>query len=230
MTTYYVAAVPPVAYPALFDLCDGRLPETFEAWRFRENVARRELVAEGHHVIGMCVMPGDLERHCRSRRCRADVAALTALATLRGLEVYGSQADYEAYRASIVVTEDVRAGRPDIVERMDEAPRVRRRPWWAFWRPRYRTVATETMRSDAISAIPRRQSDIPLTALPRRRPWWAFWRPKYAVVDRGVAEIEPVMRRRPWWAFWRPKYEPVAVETVRRETVTTVPRQRDIAA
>ena len=55
MAVYYLASIPPVAYPAFYNLCDGRLPDTFEEWRVLEDLARRDLVASGHHFIGLPV-------------------------------------------------------------------------------------------------------------------------------------------------------------------------------
>ena len=52
MAIYYVASIAPVAYPVFYDLSDRRLPETFEEWRLAETLARRDLVARGHHVVG----------------------------------------------------------------------------------------------------------------------------------------------------------------------------------
>jgi hypothetical protein len=162
MTTYYKPVAAPVIYPALHRLCAGRLPETFEAWRAVEIAARRDLVAQGHHVIGLPVMPADLQGFCRSNRCRADSAAMAALVARRGGEIYGTQEDYEAYRASLVVTEDVRAARPELVEAGPGV--VRTRPWWAFWRPRYQVTDVSVAQLEADAAA--RQ----------RRPGWAFWR------------------------------------------------------
>jgi len=230
MTTYYKPVAAPVIYADLYRLCDGRLPDTFEAWRIMENTARRDLVAAGHHVIGLPVMPLDLERFCRANRCRPDSAAMAYLVARRGAEIYGTQEDYEAYRASLVVTEDVRAQRPEIVEAGPGI--VRQRPWWAFWRPKYQLTDVTTAQLEADAVV-------------RRRPGWAFWRPRYrsadltaaqmeadaaarqqpgwavrrrpgyAAVDAGAAPAVPMValpRRRPWWAFWRRDTAPMPAE------------------
>jgi hypothetical protein len=160
MTNYYKPVAPPVSYAALHKLCNGCLPETFEAWRLPEIAARRELVAQGHHVTGLPVVPADLSRFCRENRCRADSAAMAALVARRGAEIYGTDEDYEAYRASLVVTEDVRAERG--AEIAEEGPgRVRRRPWWAFWRPKYEV-------EDVSAAQLKRE------VAAQRRKWWAL--------------------------------------------------------
>jgi hypothetical protein len=161
MTTYYKPVATPVEYPALYRLSRGHLPSTFEAWRLTERPVRGELVARGHHVIGLPVTATALQRFCRSNRCRADSAAMAALVAYRGAEIYGTQEDYEAYRASLVVTEDVRAHRPDLVEAGPGI--VRKRPWWAFWRPKYEVtdVSAAQLEADAAS---------------RRRSWWRFGR------------------------------------------------------
>ena len=192
MTTYYKPVATPVAYAGLYRLCDGRLPDTFETWRVMENTARRDLVAAGHHVIGLPVTPADLSRFCRANRCRMDTAAMVALVARRGAEIYGTQEDYEAYRASLVVTEDVRAERPEIVEAGPAV--VRKRPWWALWRPKYAVTEISVAQLEADAAA-------------RRRPGWAFWRrPSYSPADAGAAPSTPMValpRQRPWWAFWR---------------------------
>lgn len=161
MTTYYKPVGCPVDYPALYRLSGGRLPETFEAWRLVERDARRELVASGHHVIGLRVAPAALGQFCRANRCRADRAAMAALVAQRGAEIYGTQEDYEAYRASLVVTEDVRAQRPELVEAGPAV--VRKRPWWAFWQPKYEVTDVSVAQLEADAAA-------------RRRPWWRFGR------------------------------------------------------
>lgn len=195
MTTYYKPVGTPVTYPALRSRCGNRLPDDFFAWRMLENAERRRLVAEGHHVIGLPVMPADLDRFCRTNRCRADSAAIAAMVAWRGAEIYGTQADYEAYRASLVVVEDVRAERgPEIVEAGPGV--VRKRPWWAFWRPKYQVTDVSVAQLEADAAA-------------RRQPGRAFWRrPTYSAADAGVAPSRPtpmlaLPRRRPWWAFWR---------------------------
>lgn len=190
MATYFKPVAAPVAYAALYELCDGRLPATFEAWRAVEGIVRRDLVAQGHHVIGLPVIAGDLARFCRANRCRADSAAMAALVARQGAEIYGTQEDYEAYRASLVVTEDVRAERPEIVE---EGPGlVRRRPWWAFWRLKYQVVDVSAAQLEANAQA--------------RRSHWASWRrPAYPADTRAAPAVPMVAlpRRRPWWAFWR---------------------------
>jgi hypothetical protein len=160
MTNYYKPVAMPVSYPELSRLCNGRLPATFEAWRLAENITRRGLVAEGHHVIGLPIVPEDLYRFCREHRCRADSAAMAALVARRGGEIYGTDEDYEAYRASLVVTEDVRAERgADVVE--EGLGRVRRRPWWAFWRPKYEVEEVSAAQLEREAAM-------------ERRKWWAL--------------------------------------------------------
>ena len=154
MTTYYVPAIVPIAYPAVHGLCNGRLPDTFEEWRVRESNARRELVAQGHQVYGMALSPADLDRHCRSRNCRADADALADLAMRRGVETYGGEAEYARYRASTVVVDDVRVARPNDAIVEEVLPGRWRRPWWAFWRPRYQTVAVGAVRSGVVEDVP----------------------------------------------------------------------------
>ena len=128
MAVYYVASITPVAYPAFRDFCDGRLPETFGEYRAAEALARRDLVARGHHVMGLPVELAGFRDHCRSMNCRADGVALSRFATKIGNDRFGTSASYDAAGAGIVVVEDTRAG-PVIVE---EAPA--RRHWWRFWR------------------------------------------------------------------------------------------------
>lgn len=193
MTTYYKPVAAPLDYPALRNLCGDRLPDTFEAWRAAEDAERRDLVARGHHVIGLSVTPEGLRGFCRASRCRADRAAMAAMVARRGAEIYGSQEDYEAYRAGLVVTEDVRAERPEIVE---EGPAlVRKRPWWAFWRPKYEVTDVSAAQLEADAAA-------------RRRPWWRFGRQEAPVVDLRAPRYDTRASRRPWWAFWRRRETP----------------------
>ena len=136
MTVYYVAAVAPIVYPSLYRLCDGRLPDTFWDWRLREDETRRGLVANGHHVIGICVVPGDLQQYCRSMNCQADGAALNALAARFGAERYGGVESYERVRAQTVVVEDARgapvtAGDERVL--VEDVPPIRRH-WWQLWK------------------------------------------------------------------------------------------------
>jgi hypothetical protein len=144
MALYYVASIAPVAYPAFFDLCGGRLPPTFEAWEVPQTAARRDLVVRGHHVVGLPVNPADFRGYCRSMRCRPDAVALAAFATRRGNERFGTQADYEALRVRIVVTEDTRADGPAPI---DQPLAPARRHWWEIWRRPRPARAVERRRS-----------------------------------------------------------------------------------
>jgi len=138
MAVYYVASIAPSAYPAFYDLCDGRLPETFGEWRSSEDLTRRDLVARGNHVIGLPVELGGFRGHCRSMNCQADGAALTTFATRIGnghLATYESDA---AVGARTVVVNDTRAG-PVVVEAVRAEPVILqeappRRHWWQLWR------------------------------------------------------------------------------------------------
>jgi len=137
MALYYVPAIAPIAYPLFFSLCDGRLPETFVEWRVIEDLSRREWVADGHHVVAVCVEPEDLRDYCRSMNCQADGVALHALAMRVGTDFYARAEAYERDRARTVIVEDARA-RPvadDINDRpvlvTEPAPR---RHWWQFGR------------------------------------------------------------------------------------------------
>jgi hypothetical protein len=141
MAIYYVASIAPAAYPAFYDLCDGRLPPTFGEWRVVEDLARRDLVARGNHVIGLPVELVGFRDHCRSVKCRADGVALSTFATRIGNDHFGTYESYDAVRARTVVVEDTRAG-PVVVEDTRAAPLIveespPRRHWWQFWkRPR----------------------------------------------------------------------------------------------
>jgi hypothetical protein len=137
MAVYYLASIPPVAYPAFYNLCDGRLPDTFEEWRVLEDLARRDLVASGHHVIGLPVEPVRFRDHCRFMNCQADGVALTAFATRIGNDRFGTGENYGAVRARTVIVEDTRG--PVVAEDtgtgtviLEEVPP--RRHWWQFWR------------------------------------------------------------------------------------------------
>jgi hypothetical protein len=153
MTVRYMPSVAPVAYPAFYRLCDGRLPDTFGEWRFLEDQSRRELVAVGDHVIGVCVAPADLRDHCRSMNCQADGVALSALAANIGVDRYERRIDRErgrvvtepnARRAKAFISEDSEQG----LVAVEDAPR-RRRHWWEFWRPRgpARPLTTDVARA-----------------------------------------------------------------------------------
>lgn len=171
MALYYVASIPPVAYPAFFDLCDSRLPPTFEDWEIAQTLARRHLVMSGHHVVGLPLDPIDFRGYCRSMRCRADAASLAACATLRGNEQFGTEADYEALRARIVVVEDTRAyGRAPIDRTV--APR---RHWWQFWRRPAPVVMAERPLAGAAYA-PATTADEVVLDPPPRQHWWEIWR------------------------------------------------------
>ena len=144
MAVYYVASIAPVAYPHFYNLCDGRLPDTFEEWLLVESRARRDLVTRGHHVIGLPVEIVRFRDHCRSMNCQADRVALTTFATRIGNDRFGTYESYDAVRARTVVVEDTRAG-PVVVEEtrsgpvfVEEVPP--RRHWWQFWRRRSRLV------------------------------------------------------------------------------------------
>jgi hypothetical protein len=175
MAIYYVASIAPVAYPVFYDLSDRRLPETFEEWRLAETLARRDLVARGHHVVGLPVEAVGFRDHCRSLNCRADGVALTNFATRVGNDRFGTNETYRAVRARTVVVEDTRAG-PEIVEEIPS-----RRHWWQFWKPRVaerRRVVVE----DA------RVGPIVVGDVPPRRHWWQFWRrPRLAERTRPLA-------------------------------------------
>jgi hypothetical protein len=142
MAVYYIASIAPVFYPAFYDLCGGRLPNTFEEWRVLEDIARRDLVLRGHHVVGVPLEPVVFRDHCRSVNCQTDGVALTALATRIGNERFATAATHDAVRARTVVVEDTRAG-PVAVEETTAGPVVvekvpARRHWWQFWRrPRF---------------------------------------------------------------------------------------------
>jgi hypothetical protein len=136
MALYYVGLVAPLDYPALYALCEGRLPDTFEEWRVIEDLARRELVAEGHHVIGLHVDVVNLRDYCRSANIRADMAALHALATEIGNREFATQREYAVLREQTVVVEDIRTGTVAEEEAaggplIAQAPR---RHWWQRWR------------------------------------------------------------------------------------------------
>ena len=136
MAVYYVASITPAAYPAFFDLCDGRLPDTFGEWAVSEDLGRRDLVARGNHVIGLPVALAGFRDHCRSMNCRADGVALTTFATSIGNDRFGTAEGYAAVRARTVVVEDASAG-PVVVEGTRARPVIaqsvpRRRHWWQF--------------------------------------------------------------------------------------------------
>jgi len=185
MAVYYVASITPVAYPAFFDHCDGRLPETFGEWRVLEDIARRDLVARGHHVIGLPVELVGFRDHCRLLNCRADRAALTTFATRIGNDHFGTHESYDAVRARVGVVEDTRAG-PVVVEDtravvLEEVPP--RRHWWQFWRrsrslARRRPLATrvEDTRAGPVVMGDTRAEPVILEEVPPRRHWWQFWR------------------------------------------------------
>jgi hypothetical protein len=141
MAVYYVASIAPAAYPAFYDLCDRRLPDTFGEWRVLEDLARRELVARGNHVIGLPVELVGFRNHCRSMNCPADGVALTTFATRIGNDRFGTNESYDSVRARTVVVEDTRAG-PVVVEDTTAGPVIVEeaspgRHWWQFWgRPR----------------------------------------------------------------------------------------------
>jgi hypothetical protein len=139
MAVYYVASIAPAAYPAFYKLCDGHLPDTFAEWRVMEDLARRDLVARGNHVIGLPVDLVGFRGHCRSMNCQADGVALTAFATRSGNARFGTYESYDAVRARTVIVEDTRAG-PVVVEDTGGEPVIvdggpPRRHWWQFWRP-----------------------------------------------------------------------------------------------
>jgi len=136
MSLYYVGLVAPIDYPALYALCDGRLPETFEEWRIVEDQRRREFVAAGHHVIGLHVDVVALRDYCRSNRIRTDMAALHALATEAGNREFATEREYALLREQTVVVEDVRTGTV-AEEEAAGGPLVARPPrrhWWQRWR------------------------------------------------------------------------------------------------
>jgi hypothetical protein len=142
MAVYYVASITPAAYPAFYKLCDGRLPDTFGEWRVSEDLARRDLVVRGNHVVGLPVELVGFRDHCSSMKCQADGVALTNFATRIGNDRFGTSESYDAVRARTVVVENTRAG-PVVVEDarvepaiVEEAPP--RRHWWQFGRrPRF---------------------------------------------------------------------------------------------
>jgi len=139
MAVYYVASITPVAYPAFYNLCDGRLPDTFGEWAVREDLARRDLVVRGNHVMGLPVELVGFRDHCRSMNCPADGVALTSFATRIGNDRFGTDESYDAARARTVVVEDAR-GEPAVVEVTDARPVIiveevaPRRHWWQFRR------------------------------------------------------------------------------------------------
>jgi hypothetical protein len=141
MAVYFVPSIAPIDYPLLYELCEGRLPATFEEWLLAEELARRELVAEGHHVIGIAVAPGDLRAHCRSLNCRADAAAMNLYVMNAGRTTYP---DYTEVRSSTVIAEDLRAqrvaaGQPAIIETpvlVGTVPAARRRRFFGWFRRR----------------------------------------------------------------------------------------------
>jgi hypothetical protein len=135
MALYYVGLVAPVDYPALYALSDMRLPDTFEEWRIIEDQVRRELVAAGHHVIGLHIDVVDLRNYCRSNRIRVDMAALHALATQIGNQEFATEREYALLREQTVVVEDIRTGTV-AEEEAAGGPLVRapRRHWWQRWR------------------------------------------------------------------------------------------------
>jgi hypothetical protein len=224
MAVYYVGLVAPVDYPALYALCDGRLPDTFEAWRIVEDQARRDMVAAGHHVIGLHVGVLDLRDYCRAANIRTDARALHALATRIGNERFATQAEYRALREETVIVEDVRTGTVADEEAAGGPVLVQppRPHWWQFWRrPVY-------ARAPFVGDVPARTvvdatGEAVVFQRPRRH-WWQFWRrPVYAqapviggvragavVGDAGA----PMVVQRPrqyWWQFWRrPVYARVA--------------------
>jgi hypothetical protein len=136
MALYYIGLVAPIDYPALCTLCEGRLPDTFEEWRIIEDRVRRDLVATGHHVIGLHIDVIALRDYCRRANIRADTAALHALATQIGNREFATQRKYAVVRGQTVVVEDVRTGTV-AEEEAAEGPLVTqtaRRHWWQRWR------------------------------------------------------------------------------------------------
>lgn len=137
MAVYYVASIAPAAYPAFCELSDGRLPEAFGDWRAAEDLARRDLVARGDHVVGLPVELAGFRDHCRAMNCRADAVALTIFATRIGNKRFGTDESYEGVRVRTVIVDDTRA-EPVVVEDarapviVDDAPA--RRHWWQFGR------------------------------------------------------------------------------------------------
>ena len=63
MAVRYMPSVVPVAYPAFYELCDGRLPDTFIEWRLLEDDVRHAAWRyAGDHVV----IPASSRLICRS--------------------------------------------------------------------------------------------------------------------------------------------------------------------
>jgi hypothetical protein len=187
MSLYYVGLVAPIDYPDLYALCDGRLPDTFEEWRIIEDQVRRDLVAAGHHVIGLHIDVVALRDYCRSNRIRTDMAALHALATQIGNREFATQREYAILREQTVVVEDVRTGTV-AEEEAAGGPLVRapRQYWWQRWRrPVY---AREQLVVDARTGT---------------------------VIDEDLTPVAPQVSRRRWWQIWRRR--PVYADTLSRQ-------------
>ena len=192
MALYYVGLVAPVDYPSLYWLCDGRLPDTFEEWRIIEDQIRRDLVAAGHHVIGLHVDVPALRDYCRAGRIRADAAALHALATEIGNREFATQREYAILRQQTVVVEDIRTGTVAEEEAFGGplVGRPPRRRWWQVWRgPTYaRTALVEDTRTGTVV-------EEPVVVQNPRRHWWQFWR--RPAVDAQIVPRPPTWREPP---------------------------------
>lgn len=156
MALYYVGLVAPIDYQALYALCDVPLPATFEEWRILEDQIRRELVAAGHHVIGLHIDVLALRDFCRSNRIRVDMAALHALATQIGNQEFATEREYALLREQTVVVEDIRTGTATEEEALGGPVRARtvrtpRRHWWQFWR---RPVQVDPVQVNTVGGQP----------------------------------------------------------------------------
>ena len=135
MSVYYVPSLKPVQYADFVALCNDRIAETFEDWQVAQSLMRRDLVARGHHVVGVDVGPGDLRRYCRAMSRRADAAALSALAAQIGRDRFEPGESDERARAGTVIVENSAEQRAIFEDnRADESPIPRKRHWWSGWR------------------------------------------------------------------------------------------------
>jgi hypothetical protein len=191
MALCYVGLVAPIDYPALYALCEGRLPAAFEEWRIVEDQARRELVAAGYHVVGLHVDVIALRDYCRSVNIRADAAALRALATNIGNREFATQREYAVLREQAVVVDDIRTGTVAEEEAAggrlvaQTVPTPGRR-WWQFWR---RPMMTESV-SVRTATIEQSATGQPVVVESPRRHWWQIW--------RRPGHVDAV-RRQPTW-------------------------------
>ncbi len=73
-------------FPAIHQLCAGRIANTYSAWQWQRDRNYRDDIASGHELVPIQITPVELHKYCQKHNIQADETAIRLLTEEKFME------------------------------------------------------------------------------------------------------------------------------------------------